>query len=59
MNRGVLVALARGIGCVALGALPFAAIGYFGSWWIVGGLVAVGAAVAAVYWMRSPWSGWL
>jgi hypothetical protein len=54
MNRHEYAALARGTGAVTLGLLPFAALGYFGSWWLTGGLFAAGVGAAGVWLTRFP-----
>lgn len=61
MNRHERAALARGAVAVTLGFVPFAALGYWVSWWLAGGLFAAGVVSAGWWFIRStpaqmrPW----
>jgi hypothetical protein len=53
VNRHERAALARGAVAVTLGFVPFAALGYWVSWWLAGGLFAAGVVGAGWWVLRS------
>jgi hypothetical protein len=59
VNRDELAALARGAVAVTLGALPFAAIGLWVSWWLAGGVLVASAAAAGWWALRRLPARWM
>lgn len=60
MNRDEWTALARGTAAVIAGFTPFVIAGLCASWWLAGGLFALGVGAAVLDAARLParWRPW-
>lgn len=62
LNRDEWVACVRGAASVLAGFAPFVVAGLCASWWLAGGLYAIGVCAAVVVLVESPlpshWRHW-